>query len=210
MVTKKKSYRPREYGICPRCGEKRGVTQLSKAFGCLRCKEKLTPEQQEALHAALIEKNREQRAIDDGLQAAQEARQQINDARIETLGAPTGERAERQLRNADQMQAMATVHKLVAEADFIEKVDAAFAPAAALPRCACCFTPWHEGQPKYAETFDGKLFCRLCLYGVERCGACPIHNNVIYPEIAATVPRTKPEEYPPEVLNGFPVSLIGA
>ncbi len=97
-----------------------------------------------------------------------------------------------------------TMVQLIAEADYAKSIDVVMAThKSKLIQCACCECYWHEKEPPFEETFDMKYLCRHCAYGVLRCGACPLHNNVIYPEIAAKVPRVHPRDYPPAVLAPF-------
>jgi len=102
-----------------------------------------------------------------------------------------------------------SMSKLIAAADYARSVDTVMAAHNALTiRCACCEVCWHVGEPPFEETFDAKYLCRHCAYGVLRCGACPLHRNVIYPEIAAKVPRIHPRDYPADVLAPFDASAF--
>jgi hypothetical protein len=215
-----------QYVTCFRCGKQTGATHTHPVYGCWKCRASLPPEKKKELHDALIARNRAQReAAKDAeaahvqlsatIEAATEPGAPIGILRsLEPPGRFSGPVTHKEVSEvAEQVTAAigdrALVQRLVAEQDYVAAVDKAMAAhSAKLRRCECCFTVWHAPAPPYVETWDGKLFCVLCAFGVERCGACPVHNNVIYPEIAATVPRVNPKEYPPEVLGACNPALF--
>lgn len=215
-----------KYAECFRCHQIRGVTHIDLTYGCRECKAKLTPEQKKELHDIRIAKNRAQREAAKDAQAAHVQLSATIEAAAEP-GAPAGilrslepaggfsgpithkEMAQVAKQVTAAIDDRALVQRLVAEQDYVAAVDKAMAAhLAKIRRCECCFTVWHAPAPPYVETWDGKLFCVLCAFGVERCGACPVHNNVIYPEIAAATPRVNPKEYPPEVLGACNPALF--
>ena len=144
--------------------------------------------------------------------------QQITELTARTVSAPSASvptpRESAPARPVDfiptyQGQPVRPMKQLIAAADYARSVDNVMAAhRATIVRCACCEVCWHAGEPPFEETFDAKYLCRHCAYGVLRCGACPLHRNVIYPEIAAKVPRIHPRDYPPEVLVPFDASAF--
>ncbi|MFZ2152138.1 MAG: hypothetical protein WAV09_03460 [Minisyncoccia bacterium] len=197
------------YVICFRCGEGTGPTQMHPAYGCRRCRAKLTDDQKTELRAAMLAKNRAQREIEKTRKTAQQARVERRamssdpDSVLDEIDARKAARGQSDAQLATADAANTLVARVLAEQKFIAQVDKALAPFGKIQRCSCCFTPWHAPAPVYEETWDGKLLCQLCAYGVIRCGACPIHNNVLYPEIAKTVPRIHPRDFPPAILAPF-------
>lgn len=192
---------------CHRCQQPTGVTRMHPTYGCRKCRESLSPDEKRKLHDELIAKNRDHR---DRMKAQEEA-QQAQGAQIEREAEPDdiflrmkAQNRNQSLRNAAPGDAAAVIGAMVREQDFVRSVDKAMAAqAATVKRCSCCFTPWHAPEAEYEETFDGKFLCRNCAYGVTRCGWCGIHNNTIYPDIAAKVPKIHPRDYPDAVLAPF-------
>lgn len=199
-----------QYVTCFRCGVISGASHVDPTYGCRKCKAKLTPAQKRELHDALITANRTKRAAAKDVEAVKDRLQ----TRLDRESAPddvflqiSAQRRAQAAPAANPVQLAennALIEKLVAEQDYVKSVDKAMAAFSAhVQRCECCQVPWHAPAPRYVETFDCKLLCPHCAYAIVRCGACPLHNNVLYPEIAATIPRIHPRDYPPEVLAPF-------
>lgn len=198
------------YAKCFRCGEIAGASHISKAYGCRKCQAKLTKEERVVLHDALIAKNRAQREAEKDVVAfkAQRLERSAADAAPDDVFAQS--RAQRRAQGPSEPELQkrdfdrSLVQRLVAEQDYVAEVDKVMSKfSATVRRCACCLTPWHAPEPVYVETIDDKLLCHRCAYGVLRCGWCGIHNNVLYPEIAATTPRVHPRDFPVDVLAPF-------
>ncbi len=201
---------------CFRCGQPAGVTHISPAYGCRKCKDKLTPEQKQELHQALIARNREKRLAAKVAENAQDALQSQTDREAEpdSVFLQMSEQRRAQGPSGAELHAVyngrAIVAKIIANQNYLSAVDRAMADfSLKVQRCSCCFTPHHAPEAAYTETFDGKLLCRNCAYGVIRCGWCGIHNNTLYPEVAATTKRIHPREYPPEVIAPFDAAAFG-
>lgn len=86
----------------------------------------------------------------------------------------------------------------------INRVSAAFERwNAAHPVCACCM---HSAD--LVEDANGKYWCALCAYSIERCGQCVAHGTVHYPEIAAAYPTLDLRAIPREILASFGLDFV--
>lgn len=192
---------------CHRCQQLESRTRYSRIWGCRQCKNALS-EQERAemrdahyakLGAALRNKHEE-----EDLQRRRAARSALQAEVADTFDDAFAQA--RRLR-ASEAPSSLVQRGLAAERELLyaRKVTTALQAEPLLPRCACCFTPSTQGTDPFTETFDGKLWCRLCAHGVVACGFCTPHNSRHYD---SELQPLSIAAYPDSVLAPFPRSMF--
>ena len=211
---------------CHRCGKPESRTRLSRVYGCRECKAAMSDlDRKKALfdfynangkHLAGLAFEREHakrvaaakpmqdaaaETVDDVFAEARAARRSNRPSfRVKPppSSIPQGEMTDAQVAETNKK-----ILEAAARHEAFARVASAMqAVVPPMKRCACCDAPEPAGVV-YEETFDAKVWCRMCAYGILRTGHCTPHNSTHYLDIAANTRSLSIEQYPLDVLHPF-------
>lgn len=207
---------------CHKCGKPESRTRISAVYGCRECKAAMSDlDKQRAMLAHNVEHGKrlarlalEQKNAEERARRAAFAKELLEGTSEPSDDPLKQERAARALQRHKSREDAAMTPDRVAEIDarlleaasrheaFARVASAMQAVVPPMKRCACCDAPEPAGVV-YEETFDGKVWCRMCAYGILRTGHCTPHNSTHYLDIAANTRSLSILQYPLDVLHPF-------